>query len=132
MTIDWTHFTPYSSLIGGVLIGLSAALLVLLNGRVAGISGILAAALRPMRRSEVEAQSRAHERRVEADGSASHAAMSAVVQQPVMFWLRLQMFCDNAVHCSRVTLTSGPVAMKSSTELMTKPASKSESKPVAR
>jgi uncharacterized membrane protein YfcA len=34
------HFTPIPSLIGGVLIGLSAALLLLFNGRVAGISGI--------------------------------------------------------------------------------------------
>ncbi|MBS0337771.1 MAG: YeeE/YedE family protein [Proteobacteria bacterium] len=41
MTIDWTHFTPWASLAGGVLIGLAAAAFVLLNGRVAGISGIL-------------------------------------------------------------------------------------------
>ena len=41
MTIDWTHFTPWSSLAGGVLIGLAAAMLVLLNGRIAGISGIV-------------------------------------------------------------------------------------------
>ncbi|WP_421791156.1 YeeE/YedE family protein [Hyphobacterium sp.] len=36
------NFTPVSALIGGVLIGLSAVLLMALNGRVAGISGILA------------------------------------------------------------------------------------------
>ena len=41
MTIDWIHFTPLSSLAGGILIGLSAALLVLANGHVAGGSGIL-------------------------------------------------------------------------------------------
>ena len=41
MTIDWAHFTPWASLAGGLLIGLSAAAFVLLNGRVAGISGIL-------------------------------------------------------------------------------------------
>lgn len=41
MTIDWAHFTPWASLAGGVLIGLSAAAFVLLNGRIAGISGIL-------------------------------------------------------------------------------------------
>ncbi|MBA2655332.1 MAG: YeeE/YedE family protein [Gammaproteobacteria bacterium] len=35
-----TTFTPISSLIGGSLIGLSAILLFLLNGRIAGISGI--------------------------------------------------------------------------------------------
>lgn len=34
-------FTPWSSLIGGALIGLSASLFILLNGRIAGISGLL-------------------------------------------------------------------------------------------
>ncbi len=34
------HFTPFSSLFGGILIGLSAVALLLLNGRIAGISGI--------------------------------------------------------------------------------------------
>ena len=47
MTIDWAHFTPWASLAGGVLIGLAAAMLVLLNGRIAGISGIVGALLRP-------------------------------------------------------------------------------------
>ena len=41
MTIDWPHFTPWASLAGGILIGIAAALLVLLNGRIAGISGIV-------------------------------------------------------------------------------------------
>ncbi len=41
MTIDWAHFTPWASLAGGALIGLAAAAFALLNGRVAGISGIL-------------------------------------------------------------------------------------------
>lgn len=41
MTIDWASFTPWSALAGGVLIGLSASLFVLLNGRIAGISGLL-------------------------------------------------------------------------------------------
>lgn len=39
------NFTPVSAAIGGVLIGLAATLLMLFNGRVAGISGILAACL---------------------------------------------------------------------------------------
>lgn len=47
MTIDWTHFTPLASLGGGVLIGLAAALLLLANGRIAGISGIAGGLLRP-------------------------------------------------------------------------------------
>lgn len=34
------HFTPLASLFGGILIGLSAVALLLLNGRIAGISGI--------------------------------------------------------------------------------------------
>ncbi|AOS97690.1 hypothetical protein AUP74_02282 [Microbulbifer aggregans] len=41
MTIDWTAFTPWSALAGGAMIGLASALLLLLNGRIAGISGIL-------------------------------------------------------------------------------------------
>jgi uncharacterized membrane protein YedE/YeeE len=52
MTVDWQHFTPWSSLLGGILIGAAAALLVLANGRVAGISGILSGLLVP-RRSDV-------------------------------------------------------------------------------
>jgi hypothetical protein len=34
-------FTPFSALVGGVLIGASSALLLMLNGRIAGFSGIL-------------------------------------------------------------------------------------------
>ena len=49
MDIDWTHFTPWASLAGGVLIGLAAALLVLLNGRIAGISSIVGGLLAPRR-----------------------------------------------------------------------------------
>jgi uncharacterized membrane protein YedE/YeeE len=49
MTIDWGNFTPWASLTGGMLIGLSAALFLLLNGRIAGISGIVAGLLRPVR-----------------------------------------------------------------------------------
>ena len=40
-----TEFTPVASLVGGVLIGLGASLLLLVNGRVAGISGIAGNAL---------------------------------------------------------------------------------------
>lgn len=47
MTIAWNTFTPYTALAGGALIGLAAAILVLCNGRIAGISGILGALLRP-------------------------------------------------------------------------------------
>ncbi|WP_287739961.1 YeeE/YedE family protein [Diaphorobacter sp.] len=45
MTILWNSFTPWSSLAGGMLIGLAAALLIVLLGRIAGISGIVGALL---------------------------------------------------------------------------------------
>lgn len=47
MTIDWMHFTPWTSLAGGLLLGLAAALFILLNGRVLGISGILGGLIKP-------------------------------------------------------------------------------------
>lgn len=50
LTIAWAQFTPGAALAGGALIGLAAALLLLLNGRIAGISGILGGLLRPARR----------------------------------------------------------------------------------
>jgi uncharacterized membrane protein YedE/YeeE len=49
MTIDWAHLTPWSSLAGGILIGVATAMFALLNGRVAGISGILGGLLAPRR-----------------------------------------------------------------------------------
>jgi uncharacterized protein len=45
--IDWAHFTPAASFAGGVLIGIAAAMLVLLNGRIAGISGIVGGLFTP-------------------------------------------------------------------------------------
>ncbi len=48
MTIDWDAFTPWASLAGGILIGAAAAMLVLLNGRIAGVSGVLGGLLKPM------------------------------------------------------------------------------------
>lgn len=47
MNIDWIHFTPWTSLAGGLIIGTAAAGFVLFNGRIAGISGILGGLLRP-------------------------------------------------------------------------------------
>jgi uncharacterized membrane protein YedE/YeeE len=41
------NFTPVSGLIGGLLIGLAATLLLLLNGRLSGISGIVGGLLAP-------------------------------------------------------------------------------------
>lgn len=48
MVIDWTAFTPWSALAGGLLIGLAAAMFALLNGRIAGISGVVGGLLRPV------------------------------------------------------------------------------------
>ncbi len=39
--IDWINFTPWSSLADGLLIGVSTAMFLLFNGRIAGISGIV-------------------------------------------------------------------------------------------
>lgn len=47
MSIDWNAFTPWSALAGGVLIGIAAGMLALLNGRIAGISGIVGGLLKP-------------------------------------------------------------------------------------
>jgi uncharacterized membrane protein YedE/YeeE len=41
MTLDWMHFTPLGSLLGGAMIGLASAMMILLIGRIPGISGIL-------------------------------------------------------------------------------------------
>lgn len=45
MHIDFSNFTPGLSLAGGLIIGLAAAALVLFNGRIAGISGIVGSLL---------------------------------------------------------------------------------------
>ena len=42
-----TDFTPWSALAGGALVGVSASMMLSLNGRIAGISGILAGVVRP-------------------------------------------------------------------------------------
>jgi uncharacterized membrane protein YedE/YeeE len=49
MHIDWPAFTPWAALAGGTLIGLAAVGLALLNGRIAGISGIVGGLLRPVK-----------------------------------------------------------------------------------
>src|SRR5436190_10738985 len=41
------NFTPVSAAVGGVLIGLSAVLLMLFTGRIAGVSGIFAGLINP-------------------------------------------------------------------------------------
>ena len=45
MEIAWAEFTPAASFVGGATIGVAALFLMLLNGRVIGISGILSGLL---------------------------------------------------------------------------------------
>ena len=47
MQIDWPSFTPIPSLLGGIILGVAAALYVLFHGRILGISGIISGLLRP-------------------------------------------------------------------------------------
>ncbi|MBN9116400.1 MAG: YeeE/YedE family protein, partial [Pandoraea sp.] len=47
MTLDTLHFTPWTALAGGLLIGVAAVWLMLATGRIAGISGIAGGLLRP-------------------------------------------------------------------------------------
>ncbi len=47
-----TEFTPFTSLLGGVLIGLSAVLLMLVLGRIMGATGILTGLINPASRMD--------------------------------------------------------------------------------
>jgi uncharacterized membrane protein YedE/YeeE len=47
MQIDWLSFTPIPSLLGGMILGIAAALYVFLHGRILGISGIVSGLLHP-------------------------------------------------------------------------------------
>ena len=49
MSIAWQEFTPWAALAGGMLIGLAAAMFVLLNGRIAGISGVIGGLFKPVK-----------------------------------------------------------------------------------
>lgn len=46
MTIDWTNFTPLTSITGGTLLGVAAAIFIYLCGRILGISGIIGGLLK--------------------------------------------------------------------------------------
>ena len=47
MQIDWLAFSPGPAFLGGILLGLAAALYVILHGRILGISGIISGLLSP-------------------------------------------------------------------------------------
>jgi uncharacterized membrane protein YedE/YeeE len=49
VTINWGAFTPWTSLAGGLLIGVATLMFLLFNGRIAGISGIVGGLLNPVR-----------------------------------------------------------------------------------
>jgi uncharacterized membrane protein YedE/YeeE len=49
MLIDWNQFTPWSALAGGALLGIASALFILLNGRIAGICGIVGGLYSPQK-----------------------------------------------------------------------------------
>jgi uncharacterized membrane protein YedE/YeeE len=47
LSVDWPSFTPWSAVVGGIIIGVAAASFALVNGRVAGISGIVGGVVKP-------------------------------------------------------------------------------------
>ena len=47
MSIDWTNFTPFASLTGGIILGIASAIFILVNGRILGISGIMGGLMPP-------------------------------------------------------------------------------------
>ena len=53
MVIDFDSFTPLASLVGGVMIGLAALLLMLAHGRVMGISSIVGGIVVPAAKSDI-------------------------------------------------------------------------------
>jgi uncharacterized membrane protein YedE/YeeE len=65
-----TEFTPVASLIGGILIGVAAVMLMAINGRVAGISGILGRLLPPYQ---------------DADASGAAAFLLGLVAAPLIY-----------------------------------------------
>lgn len=56
MTIDYAHFTPWASLLGGLVIGLSASIYVLVLGRIAGIAGIVGTTLQALLHGSLRSQ----------------------------------------------------------------------------
>lgn len=56
MTLPATHFTPLLSGVGGLLIGAAVVVLMALNGRIAGISGIAGRLVNPGARGPVREQ----------------------------------------------------------------------------
>lgn len=87
-----TAFTPGMSLLGGVLIGLSAVALMALHGRIAGATGILAGVLFPVGR---------------ADWAWRAAMLAGMAAGPVLYWLIAGEPIDLAVPVSTPALIVG-------------------------
>ena len=79
MTIDWVNFTPLAALIGGCLIGLAAMLLMAVNGRIMGVSGILAGLILPERPSK----DKKHD---DSGGAWRWQFVAGVVAGPLLVW----------------------------------------------
>ncbi|MEI7574077.1 MAG: YeeE/YedE thiosulfate transporter family protein [Methylotenera sp.] len=47
LTIDWVNFATGSALLGGLMLGVGASLLLIFSGKIAGISGIVAYLINP-------------------------------------------------------------------------------------
>lgn len=72
MNIDWASFSPASALIGGALIGLAAVFLMIFNGRITGISGIVGQLL---------------QKRVEGDSAWRVAFVAGLIVAPLVYQL---------------------------------------------
>lgn len=82
------HFTPISAALGGALIGLSASLLWLGNGRIAGISGIIGG----LWRAGVE------------DAAWRFAFILGLIASPVLFWIASGKLPEIDLNASPLTI----------------------------
>lgn len=87
MDIAWSLFTPWHSLVGGALIGLAASLLLLGNGQIAGISGILGNLLKPEGRVPWRL-----------------AFLAGMVLSPLLLWPVMMQVAPAAVETPEITL----------------------------
>ncbi len=89
-----TVFTPWSSLAGGGLIGLSAVLLMLTLGRVMGATGLLAGLLHPSSRT---------------DATWRAVLLAGMVSGPAVYWLATGVLPAVEIPVSRTAILVGGV-----------------------
>ena len=87
-----TSFTPIASAFGGVLIGLSAVLLMAFKGRIAGVSGIASRLLPPYEDKEF---------------SGRLAFVAGLVAAPVLVWLATGRFPAQSIEAGMPVLILG-------------------------